>query len=661
MKANLNIQTTINRYVLSRRVTRFTIPGLVLVVSLLAYALNVKVFFVVAMVIVVALHAPLPRIFSSLLSRLVVAFLLVFSIIQIAATLQFIMLPHSGFRTIALLCFLLVIVMLLLSPTPPATPQRWKIVDNKDLGAVIVIAFFILPFAPIFAGQKSMEKIATIGSLQAIDATNHYAYIAEMTRSEHLNYSPGNNYPKGFHIAQGFIQNAVFKNQANLSWSSNAKLYFMDYMLWGSILAYSIFYLCISWLESSVGRLKDRYVRLQHLIVALCLGPTLSLLYLLSFVNEGFLNYYYACITVTVGVVYLAEISSSKVKNEWWKFGYLLLVFGASASWPLLTAPLLLTAVFFILPDDLRRASSVLWRRSMIPVYAVFLLQLLPIYFQLHYAGLTGTQGINAQGGLREFHPYVLLAGLVILACIVCSRKVPEAHKNMILKVFAPFFGFIALLIIFQLFTLGEVRYYVLKTSLLIEILVLVLGAATLVRVYNDNNTFKGAPLYGLLLPAIPLLAGIVLISSVANPLKQDRDLFRAFAQEASPAYMGNDDSLYVQLGEQGKIKHFNSTALHYDVAQKKFFAHMQAPFWANMMQYDATDQDSQALRCIGFIYNNQLFGTFTPPEQLKLENKVRSCVQLANNRGAVFYIITDKASAPYIRAEFGSIATIVY
>ncbi len=642
--------------------------ALAAVVALLLYILGLKFLLIPVLLAANILLLPMPKIFASWLSRLVVSLAVLFSILQIAATAQFLLLPSSGFAVLAGLTVVLQLAIIWWAPAPSEQRRPWF--TKGDACALLVVAFFLLPFAQIIAGRSSVDRIAHIGGIQAIDATNHYAGIAEMTEAEHLNYKPNYYYPKGFHLAVGFMENTLVKRHTSLNWTGNTVLFFSQYMILGSLLAYAVYFLALRLL----GILQDKTATIKggtKLLLALCLGPTLALLYLVPFVPEGFLNYYYVITTIVLGLVFLSELPLTNkgsyvdvVKDpqaRWAMFAYLLLVFGASISWPLLIPPLVLIPLLFLIPDDLRVHILVkrLWNVKFIVIAVAFVLQIVPIYFQLKYSGSDDTQGINLLGGLREFHPFILLAGFLIVLAVWLSKRATEATRQFVSQVFMPMFAFIGLLTLVQYFTVGEIRYYVIKSSLMLEVLILALAVAALVSVYLNASAFK--PKHALLLPIVPLFVALFLITTTPNPVKDLRDLFRNHSGTAEPMYFDADLTTYQKLGQQGKIKHFNSTVLHYNTEQDKLFAHMQVAFWANMMQYDSSRGDFEALHCVGALYSNLAFGSYTNAEQQQMKTKLKECAFKAKQRGETFYVITDKHSAPVIRDTFGDVVKVVY
>lgn len=642
--------------------------AVVVILALALYMIGVKFMLLPVLLFLNARYLPIPKFFTSWFSRLFVSLAFVVVLLQIAATIQFLVLPSSNFMVLAGLLTLLQIGLWYFIPVQPAQKYRdRKLFDAKDLCVLVVAGFFLLPFAPIFAGQDSIARIAQIGSIEAIDATNHFAGIAEMNVTQHFNYAPSYYYPKGFHIATAFVENTAIPSQFSLGWRGSAVLFFTQYVVLALGLAYALYYLGIGLLEA-VGQKVQKFW--PKLLLALSLGPTLALLYLIPFVNEGFLNYYYVIMTIVLGMAYLVELKGKQddwkkliqdEKRRWALFAYLLLTFGASVSWPLLIPPLVLVGILFVLPQNANPIESLklLLRRPGWPLVLVVLLQLVPIYFQLKYSGSDGTQGINLAGGLKQFHPYILLAGTALVLGVGLSKKLDENFRRLTFLLYVPLLTFIVLLMLLQYFAIGEIRYYVIKSSTLLEILLLVLGVVLLLQAFLDRAP-KDVK-YQIMVPIFPLAVVLLLLGSVTNPLKDVRDLFRNSSHEEKPAFFDQDVSTYAKLASKGDIRHFNSTLLHYDQKKEVFYAHMQLPFWMNMMGYDGTWTDTKALDCVGKLYSNLDFGAFTPREQDAMKSQLKKCAGAAHERGFTFYVVTDKASAPSVQDAFGDVAKVVY
>jgi len=76
---------------------RLRLPILILLAAWLLYAIGLKPVFIVAILVINVIFLPMPKLFQSWLSRLVVSLLIVFALFQIGATLQLLFFPNSGF------------------------------------------------------------------------------------------------------------------------------------------------------------------------------------------------------------------------------------------------------------------------------------------------------------------------------------------------------------------------------------------------------------------------------------------------------------------------------------------------------------------------------------------------------------------------------------
>ncbi len=634
--------------------------------GLLLYLLGIKLALVPILIGANTIALPMPTFLRSWLSRAVIAGLVTMSLLQLGGALQFLLFPSSGFRTLASITAVVSVALLAVAPSP-TLPRPRSIVDTRDCCGVLVAFFFLLPFSPILIGRNSANRIAEIGGLQAIDGPNHYANIEGMTDEQHLDYAIKSYYPKGFPLATGFIQNTVFDKQIDLGWQGNALLYFFQYMVWGSLLAYLLFYLCLSWAVTLV-RAGPRWV---PLVAALCLGPSLALLYLIPWVYLGFLSYDYVALTIVASLLFLTELSRQRggagtplfadADARWYILASLVMLYGAGMTWTLLLPPTVLSIVLFMLPANLHPVAFVKQMATVraLPVLITLVLLLIPIYFQLKYSATGASQGINSTGGLYGFHSLVLIAGTAILALLAMSSRVAASHKRLLTNIFLPQLAFLSLIVAEQYFAVGEVRYYAIKTALLVEMLLLALGVGALLFAYIEHG---GIDLkYALMLPVVPAAIIVLLISTVADPLQGTRDLFRGHSGSTKPPFLDMDVREYVQLGLSGRLQQFNSTSLHYDRMKQKFYSHMEIPFWADMMQYAVTGGGYPALVCIRQVYQNLAFGSFTDQEQQALIVNIDQCASLARDHGRPFYVVTDSSSAPFVRRALGDLVEVVF
>ena len=94
---------------LPKRVLRTSILA---AVALVLYALGVRFFLLPVLLAANVFWLPMPAIFRSWFSRIVLSIVLLLSLLQVAATLQFLVLPKSGFMVIAIILALVQVAIL---------------------------------------------------------------------------------------------------------------------------------------------------------------------------------------------------------------------------------------------------------------------------------------------------------------------------------------------------------------------------------------------------------------------------------------------------------------------------------------------------------------------------------------------------------------------
>ena len=288
----------------------------------------------------------------------------------------------------------------------------------------------------------------------------------------------------------------------------------------------------------------------------------------------------------------------------------------------------------------------------------------LPTYFQITNSVAGTGASINATGSLYGIHTAVLLLGLGLILYVTHGETAMQWVRDFTINILMPFYIFLVLLASFQYFTVGEVRYYFIKSSLLLELLLLTLLVAIITHLYTQNkfNTTldnKAGLLKYWYVMAIPFLVIFSTIATNTNPLADTRALFRGYSHQAKPTFFDSDITTYVGLGQAGKINNFNSTLLHYDTQKGKLYAHMQISYWANTMGFGAAPLESRARVCSLELYGNLDFGTFSDAEQLRAVDIIKSCAKIAHEAGQPYYIVTDKDSVSKIAKLFGSAVTI--
>lgn len=643
----------------------FKLSAILIGVAFLLYALGITWPLILLLGSLLAIYLPMPQLFSSVMSRLVMAFLLSFGLVQIAATLQLTFWPSSQFLVLAAGAVLLHVGLLLVVPKRVPSQKLPPLFSQNDLLAGLVVLVFLLPFAPIAIGSNAIARIAEVGGLQSIDATNHFAAIAELSREQHLTYT-NEYYPKGFHIAAAFMQEAFIGQQGDLPWRTSAVVFFAQYVVMGSLMLYLVYYLALGFMT----RLYKPQLKLRlRVLLALCLAPILVLSYALPFVSQGFLNYFYVCLTIIAGLIFLLDLPEAAAKDQKWLLNsalarwpvlaFLLLSFGASASWPLLAPPLLVTAALLLFSERLQ--PKVIWRQlssaQAVPIVVAALLLLVPVYFQIRYATTGAEDTLHLAGGLKSFHGFVPLLLVAVFIVVVTSPRLAEATRRLILAIGGPWLVLLMALVGLQYFRVGDIRYYTIKTSLLVEILLMALALALFVAVIAKSKLTANK--YFLFWPLVPLMVMLLLMTGMHDPLKDTRDVLRRASHQDTPAFYAQDVSLIAKLGSQKKVSQFNVIVLHYEAEKDRFTGHMQLPFWAGMLRYDASRDAFLALHCVGALHHNLSFLAHTAESQQHLIAKIEACAQQARQKGLAFYIVTDRASVPKIRQTFPGVVAV--
>lgn len=607
---------------------------------------------------------PAPRLFRSWLARLVLAALVWFGVLQLSAVAQFFTAQHSGFEMLSLIATVVVAALVVYA-------SRWRNTDKTpwatmtDVAAVTAGICFVAAFSLLVAGGNGLAKIGELGAIQSTDTVSHFGALHEMNVSQHFNYRTA-YYPMGFHISTALTMDALHLADTQHSWKVNAWMYASQYAFLGMLVSYAVCYMArffLNGLQAAKSRLTDL------LLLALTVALPLSLFYLLPFIYQGFLNYYYICAAAIIGLLYLYEFSvrwderrkgrAIAAETQWFLLMYLLLVFSVSMSWPLLAPPLLLAPLFCIaVPGTAIRASIREWcNLPALLIAGGLLLQLVPLYLQLQYgADLDGKNGINALGSIRTFHYGVILAGILLVVYVTVNNTIDMRLKRAVSSTFLPFLMFLGLFVCLQYFTAGELRYYAIKLAFLVEMLVIALGAACLVSVLARSAVgwFQSF----VIAPMVVVMVMLLTIGLTANPLHDLRQMYRAFSKFGVPVFYKDDVRLLTGIAAEGKIDNANSTVLHYDAVQGHYFGNMFIPNWVNVLKY-RENLHADTKNCTSDL----LPAANTPTSELQqigLLTTVRRCVDGAKQAGIAYYIVTDEASSRHIRELFPD-AVIVY
>lgn len=589
--------------------------------GLVAYLLGIKFLLPIIFIAIGVFYLPMPVIFNSWVSRVFVSGIASVCLLQAIAMLQFLLLSDSDFGLVAVMESVLWLgAIWYLKPSNPE-----KIINKNDIFALLAGMIFLIPFLAVLFGQNTTYSITSIGGLQSADAEHHFEFINSMVDQQRLDTS---GYPKNFHLAVGFLQDSVLPTQQQLSWQQNVAVFFSHYAIFGFILAFFVYYFCVALIAKLAPGIKKTILFNFSVLVALILP--IAVLFLWPFWNYGFLNYYFTVVAIIVGLI--ALLSGKKLLA-------VLAFFGAAASWTLVAPPLILAMLFFV---DFKN----IFTRQNFAVAAGMALIALPVLSQILYPPATAE--INAHGVIRTFDVLVILAGVIGVTFVLLKNYSLE-FKKVVIFGFVPFFILTLGLAAMQFFILGEVRYYTIKVALLLQIMLVILGVAIM---------FGGLLKQRLNLPVLaaaciaPMLVMMLLLSANDNPFKGMRDLFRDYSGQGRPAFYGQDAFNYATLGEQGRIDHFNSTVLHYNKQDSKITAHSLLAQWVQFMKFDRV-KDVNAKSCHRDIYGITANGDGSRQEQIKLTQVVQRCIDISNQYGYDYYVVTDRESVEHLKSVF--------
>ncbi|MDB5168818.1 MAG: hypothetical protein JWO41_174 [Candidatus Saccharibacteria bacterium] len=637
------------------------IATIALSVGVLLYLVGLRLPLVVMSLLALAIFLPFPSVFSSWASRVTAAVFFLYALIQVASTVQFLTYPGGKFKYIAVLLGAIVIGFIWLFGRFNRY-RAFQLFSFKDALVVMACSFLMLCFTPILSGNKATERIATIAGTQITDSVVHFASISGYATAQNLHYHSGTYYPSGFHITTAFIENAAIGEINNISWKSHVAMYAAQYVVLALLLGFTIVYFGFFLLEKCFDARPDK---LAYVTVSLVLGMAMTPLYLLLFINEGYTNYFYVCGSLLFATMYVLENDvlfrvRDKYAKNWatytWPFSaFLLLGFGASFSWTLFALPVLITAgLLFVLsfPRTINRD----FVRANLPVAAFAILNLITLYFQTKYS-VTTSQSINYGGAITSYNIPLLLVGLAAMSYVVMTNVTGLARRFVI--VMAPYVLLAASFLAWQLFTLGEAHYYFIKSSIVLEMLCLITTTVIVTRVLSRSDLPRLLQAFWSFTVMSFLLIGTIAL--IPQPFQEIRGMFRDTSGVGKPPYFVSDVKLITNLGSDNKITDFNVTILHYDAQGDRLFAHIEPALWANAMtnHYQSTDatlslNDSRSSSCFSKQFSILAYGIGGQIEQQRLVNAVRDCIVVAASKHIAYYIVTDGASANYLRSVFG-------
>ena len=86
----------------------------------------------------------------------------------------------------------------------------------------------------------------------------------------------------------------------------------------------------------------------------------------------------------------------------------------------------------------------------------------------------------------------------------------------------------------------------------------------------------------------------------------------------------------------------------------------MMVANWVTVLQHDPMP-GLEAQICASDIFSMATYQEPSKEQQKAFKKKITTCAHQANKLHRKFFIVTDKASAPYLRQLFGKTVTLAY
>lgn len=641
----------------------------VMLVGLLAYVLGLEWPLLVILLGVYAAFLPMPKVFSSWFSRLLLGVLFLYALLQVAALAQFYLHPAGKFPLISALTVVLTAVVVGVFGDWQHS-RNLRIFNFKDGAVVLGSLVFLVPFAPAFVPSHALQAVTEYSGAQIVDSLAHQntVHIYDIFQTLAQGYAKGSYYPAGFHIAAGFVEHTFIGNFQGITWKNGALLYFGGYVGWALLLCAVLIYASLAVLQNLRSVAVDRW---SILTTALVVGAATSCMHLWLSIDLGFLNYLYICAAAIGAACYFLDrplvfaaqhsIRQSLREYSWPTTAFLLLSFGASMSWPLLAPAFLLSAAFIVFPSLQLRNIRVHWRLlaiTWLPIAVVGGLHLLTVLMQQYYGGSSNGHLLTAAGALSNFNVLFLAIGLVVTALVIYKKA--TIIQDGVVAAIVPYILLTLGLVSVHLVALGEVRYYAIKVAIILEMLILALGVSYLV------SLAKTAGLSSLL--RLGFVGGLVLsvvvlnTATLAAPFKEIRGLFRAQLQAGDETTYIHDADLISRLGAANKLQNFNMVVLHYDASGDRLYGNSELFGWAGAVgPYTMGSTPDVLSETCSAQLGSLLNAPSTPDVQVSVKQTTRQCIDYETRYHVPMYIVTDAASVPVLQANFGNSVKLVY
>jgi hypothetical protein len=220
---------------------------------------------------------------------------------------------------------------------------------------------------------------------------------------------------------------------------------------------------------------------------------------------------------------------------------------------------------------------------------------------------------------------------------LLAARNVPDGWRRFAGNVLLPLYALVGAIVSMQYVTVGELRYYAIKTADLLEMVSIIAAAVVLGSVLYRRKIV--AIHRWLALPIGLGLGAILLVGMTTSPFDQARIIFGNLTHAGRASA---DTSRYVRLGTSRQL-HMNSVDLHYNATTNKLSGNALLTNWAHLMQY-TPDNTAEADQCNSRIFALQTNTAGTDQGDEQLIAAVKDCITAAQARHLPYFIVTDAA-----------------
>jgi hypothetical protein len=460
------------------------------------------------------------HILPSLLSRLVVSFLVLTCVQHIIGIIFWIFKWHLTLRWVLLVQGLILLALWLLSRKPSLPPFR--LINRADLvaGAVGLIGPLVLIYSVTTGGGLAQQllRFFTTGfdnsAHMSLTLTNYdnqgFVYGKFDTVKDKVIYEGLNAYPQGWHVNNALVMRSIFPEglSPKTDLTKIMASYFALLLVWYFIIMY-LFCLTAAAIARSVSHKENRYF---ELLVIAAFAIFIQLVTVTSFLRSGFGNFLPQLAYLLLIVMLGFEVYIQRDKKLTYLPTYLMLGFlicsGMALSWMLTAAvgySIVLLTSYILYGKGLWPFILYIKRpRILLPLATLLFAPVVQVALWLLYGGVS--DHLNTPGGIEPLNRSILIIVLIAVCLTYLLGKLKEVNQLFIGSLIGAL-SLSGLVYAYQLSSIQMENYYSIKLAHLAFVLLAVFGAGALAIYARDiarKQMFIGALFVMSLLIFVP-------------------------------------------------------------------------------------------------------------------------------------------------------------